>query len=174
MSAQDPFSNALQEWVEESMHRSIHAFIRKSRQSALSLSQTNSLFRLYHHGPSPVNDLADHLGVTMAAVSQLLAPLEQKGLVKRSEDPQDRRVKLIALTEQGTLTVHKSIKARHAWLADLAALIPDAEKAQILPALLLLNKYACQLKEKNRDRDPHLTHRASGCDQENTPSKSEL
>ena len=147
MSDQDLFLTALREWVEESMHRSMHAFIRHNRQSSLSLSQTNSLFRLYHHGASPVSDLADHLGVTMAAVSQLLAPLEESGLIQRTEDPEDRRVKMIALTEKGAQTVQEAMRARHAWLDDLAVLITEQDKENILPALSRLNQYSQNLKD---------------------------
>jgi len=148
MSGQDPFIEALRNWVEDSMHRTMHAFIRQSRKSALSLSQINTLFRLYHHGSSPVNDLAEHLGITMAAVSQLLAPLEEAGLIERSEDPSDRRVKWIALTEVGDNRVQKIMIARHIWLDDLAALIPPDEKAALLPVLLRLNEYSQALDEK--------------------------
>ncbi len=146
MSDQDLFLTALREWVEESMHRSMHAFIRHNRQSSHSLSQTNSLFRLYHRGASPVSDLADHLGITMAAVSQLLAPMEETGLIQRTEDPDDRRVKMIALTEKGAQTVREAMRARHAWLDDLAALLTGEEKETVLPALLLLNQTAQQLR----------------------------
>jgi len=146
MSDQNTFVNALREWVEESMHRSMHTFIRHTRKSDLSLSQINSLFRLYHHGISPVNELADHLGITMAAVSQLLAPLEVKGLILRTEDPNDRRVKLIALTEKGEDTVRTSMRARHAWLDDLAALMTPADQEEILPAIKRLNEYARELR----------------------------
>jgi len=155
MSGQDPFIIALRDWVEESMHRSMHAFIRHNRHSSLSLSQTSSLFRLYHHGESPVNDLADHLGITMAAVSQLLAPLEEAGLIQRSEDPKDRRVKQISLTEKGKLRVVESIRARHAWLDDLAALLTNQEKEKILPGLLLLNQSTHQLKGNLHHHNAH-------------------
>ena len=149
MQQDDRFLSALREWMEASMHRSFHAFIRLNRESALSLSQVNTLFRLYHHGRSSVNDLANHLGITMAAVSQLLDPLMAAGLVLRSENPNDRRMKLIALTDQGRSLVQKSMNARHAWLADLARVLSDAEKAQLLPAIQLLNQ---------RTRDLHLEH----------------
>jgi len=141
MSDQDPFIIALRDWVENSTHRSMHDFIHYNRKSALSLSQTNSLFRLYHRGPCPVNDLADHLGVTMPAVSQLLAPLEDMGLIQRSADPMDRRVKLIRLTDKGANKVQEGMLARHAWLDDLANLITSEEKAELVPALMLLNQY---------------------------------
>ncbi len=146
MSDQDPFISTLREWMEESMHRSIHAFFRYSRKSALSISQTNSLFRLYHHGPSPVNDLADHLGITMPAVSQLLAPLEDSNLIQRLQDPNDRRVKRIALTDQGKQRVQEIMQARHAWLEDLVFSLTPEEKQEILPAITLLTKKSRALK----------------------------
>jgi DNA-binding MarR family transcriptional regulator len=159
MSGNDPLAEALREWVEASMHRSMHAFIRYTRKSALSFSQVNTLFRLHHHGASPVNDLADHLGISMPAVSQLLAPLEETGVIQRTEDPNDRRVKQIALTDKGTQFVQESMSARHGWLDDLTASLSDEDKDQILPALLLLNHYARQLKGKPHEDDPHQTIR---------------
>ena len=140
MSKPDPFLENLRAWMEASMHRSFHAFIRNTRGSDLSLSQVNTLFRLYHRGPGSVNDLADHLGVTKAAVSQLLDPLIEAGLIQRSENPEDRRSKLIALTEKGQTQVEKSRNTRHAWLSELSQVLTEAEKEQLLPAIQLLNQ----------------------------------
>jgi DNA-binding MarR family transcriptional regulator len=148
MSEKDLFYEALRDWVEASMQRSMHAFIRYARQSALSFSQISSLFRLYHRGPSPVNELAEHLGVTMAAVSQLLAPLEETGLIQRTEDQADRRVKRIALTDQGIQRVQESMHARHAWLEDLAALITSEEKTELLSPILRLNQFIDALNQE--------------------------
>ena len=150
MFVEDPFFTALREWMEISMHRSFHAFIRHNRESDLSLSQVNTLFRLYHHGASSVNDLANHLGITTAAVSQLLDPLIAAGLVLRSENPKDRRMKLIALTEKGKRLVEKSMNTRHAWLSELSLVLSDAEKDQLLPAIKLLNQ---RTRGLNIDRD---------------------
>ena len=58
-----------------------------------------------------------------------LAPLEESGLIQRTEDPEDRRVKMIALTEKGAQTVQEAMRARHAWLDDLAVLITEQDKA---------------------------------------------
>ena len=149
MQSEDPFLSALREWLETSMHRSLHAFIRHTRESDLSFSQVNTLFRLYHHGSSSVNDLARHLGITKAAVSQLLDPLIKADLVLRSENPEDRRMRLIGLTDKGQDMVENSRNTRHAWLADLAQVFSDDEKAQLLPAIQLLNQ---------RNRDLHLDH----------------
>jgi DNA-binding MarR family transcriptional regulator len=155
MSQTDPFLTALRAWMEAAMHRSFHAFIRHTRQSDLSLSQVNTLFYLHHRGPGSVNDLAEHLGVTKAAVSQLLDPLIASGLAQRSENPADRRSKLIALTEKGQTQVKKSRDTRHAWLSELAQVLSEAEKAQLLPAIQLLNQKTRSLApEHHRDCQP--------------------
>jgi DNA-binding MarR family transcriptional regulator len=140
LSQDDPFLTAIREWMETSMHRSFHAFIRYNRESDLSLSQVNTLMRLFHHGPDSVHDLADHLGITTAAVSQLLDQLISAELVARSENPEDRRMKLIALTDKGKQLVNTIMGMRHAWLGELSQALTEAEKAQILPAIQLLNE----------------------------------
>ena len=137
------------------MHRSFHAFIRHNRESDLSLSQVNALFRLHHHGSGSVNELANYLGITTAAVSQLLDPLFTAGLILRSENPDDRRMKLIALTEKGKLLVEKSMNTRHAWLSELSQVLSDSEKEQLLPAIRLLNQ---RTRKLNVERNPLCKH----------------
>lgn len=151
MLAEDRFLDTLRAWVEISMHRSMRAFIHHNRESDLSFSQVNTLFRLYHHGPSPISDLADHLGITLAAVSQLLNPLIDAGYILRSINPADRRVKLISLTDQGTDAVKASMQSRHAWVEDLAHLLTPSEKGQILAGLELLND---RIQDLFRKEDP--------------------
>lgn len=163
MSNEEIFLNTFRDWIETSTHRSIHAFIRHNRESALSLSQVNTLFLLYHHGPSSVNDLADYLGITKAAVSQLLDHLVNIGLILRSTNPDDRRVKRMALTENGIETVEKSMHARHAWVEDLARSLTPAEKSQLLPALKLLLERTDALLDKNHHK---LAHPSKGNSEE--------
>lgn len=142
------------------MHRSLNAFIRHNRESDLSFSQVNTLFRLYHHGPSSVNALADHLGITKAAVSQLLDPLIADGFVVRSEDLEDRRKKLIELTDAGRELVKKSMRTRHAWMEDLVKEFSVEEKERILPALQLLTTRSRTLY---KDHDQSWRNHHHGC-----------
>jgi DNA-binding MarR family transcriptional regulator len=100
--------------------------------------------------------LADHLGITTAAVSQLLNQLIDSGYIFRSTSTSDRRVKLIALTTQGTSSVEASMRARHAWVNELADLFTAGEKSQILPCLELLNGRTQELMQKI---DPRCVHR---------------
>lgn len=164
MSEDDLFLIALRDWIETSTHRSIHDFHRHNRESALSLSQIGTLFRLYHHGSSPINDIADHLGVTMAAVSQLLNPLIDLDLIVRSTHPDDRRVKLINLTEKGKATVEVSIRSRTAWVDELADQFTPQEKDTVLPAIEIMYQ---RMQELLALKDPKCHHNSGHLKKEN-------
>ena len=138
MQYADPFVVTLQEWIEVSMHRSIRHFICYARESGLSMSQLGALFHLHRAGSSGVTDLGDDLGVTSSAASQMLERLVQQELVLRSEDPSDRRVKQIILTDKGLQVLQESIRARQGWLSDLAETLSDSEKEAITAALNIL------------------------------------
>jgi DNA-binding MarR family transcriptional regulator len=59
-------------------------------------------------------------------------------LVLRTEDPSDRRVKQIVLTDKGYQVLQESIRARQSWLSDLAQTLSDSEKEDIIAALDIL------------------------------------
>jgi len=82
--------------------------------------------------------LGDHLGVTSAASSQMLERLVQQELILRTEDPDDRRVKQIVLTDKGRRVLEEGIRARQGWLDDLAKTLSDDEKETIMGALEIL------------------------------------
>lgn len=52
-------------------------------------------------GDATVGDVAEHLGVTKQAASQLIDELTRKGYVTRHPHPTDARARLLALTPRG-------------------------------------------------------------------------
>ncbi len=115
-----------------------------SKENGLSMSQIGALFQI-HRGSSGVSDLGGDLGVSSAAASQMLERLVQQSLITRSEDPKDRRVKQIVLTDKGRQILKESIHARQSWLDELARTISPEEKEQIVGALNILIEKASQL-----------------------------
>jgi DNA-binding MarR family transcriptional regulator len=138
MQGTDPFVVTLQKWIEVSMHRSIRHFICYARESGLSMSQLGALLHIHRSGSSGVTDLGDDLGVTSSAASQMLERLVQQELVLRSEDPSDRRVKQIILTDKGLRVLQESMRARQGWLSDLAETLSDSEKKASIAVLNIL------------------------------------
>jgi DNA-binding MarR family transcriptional regulator len=145
MQSSDQFITALHKWVELFMHRSMRDFIRFAKDSGLSMSQIGAMFRI-HHGSSGVSDIGDDLGVTSAAASQMLERLVQQGLIGRSEDPNDRRAKLLVLTDKGHKMLQESIQARESWMDSLAELMTPEEKEQVLGVLNILLERTKQLE----------------------------
>jgi DNA-binding MarR family transcriptional regulator len=147
MQQADPFVATLQEWIEVFMQRSMRDFLGYVRESGLSMSQLGALFQIHHRESSGVTNLGDKLGVTSSAASQLLERLVQQELILRSEDPSDRRVKQLILTDKGRQVLQESIRARQSWLSDLAETLSDCEKEAIIAALNILIDKANHLSQ---------------------------
>jgi DNA-binding MarR family transcriptional regulator len=145
MQSDDLFVNTLSKWVEVFMRRSMHNFISYSKAKSLSMSQIGALFRIFR-GSCSVSDIGDNLGVTNAAASQMLERLVQQGLILRTEDPDDRRVRQIVLTDKGRQIVHQSLAARQGWLENLSHTLSDSERDQITAALNILIEKADRLE----------------------------
>jgi DNA-binding MarR family transcriptional regulator len=141
----DPFAVALQEWMEVAMRGSMRRFLHYAMESGLSMSHFGALFHLHHSGSCGVTEVGEHLGVTSAAASQMLDRLVHLGLVSRAEDPDDRRVKRIELTEKGRQVIEGGIRARQEWVNDLAEALTQDEKNRLISDLETLIQKARQL-----------------------------
>lgn len=77
--------------------------------------------------PSPVHqtDLARAMSVEAPSLVRLLDVLERQDLIARDVDPEDRRSKLITLTEVGAELAERVLKAADDVGARLLAAVPD-------------------------------------------------
>lgn len=142
MSIPEQFSTVIREWAMVFMHRSIKDFKRFMVDSGLSFTQVNLLMRLYHGGKVGVSELGQHLGISNAAASQAIDPLVKDGLLKRTEDPNDRRAKQLTLTEDGRTLIERGIEARCQWIAGLSEAFTKEQQSMIISALTLLMESA--------------------------------
>ena len=155
MDDQEILAGKLREWVHVLMRNSMHGFIRYSKESGLSMPQMTALFRIRRDRQCGVTEIGEHLGITSAAASQMLERLVKQGYVDRSEDPEDRRGKKLALTETGDKVVKEGLDARQGWLSELAARFEGEESLMVARALDLL-------VERTRDLSPAYPHECSG------------
>jgi DNA-binding MarR family transcriptional regulator len=68
---------------------------------ALTVQEFRSLEFLNSAEPRKTKDLAEHLGLAVNSVTDVVDALEQKGLARRRRENADRRVVRIELTEAG-------------------------------------------------------------------------
>ena len=76
---------------------------RKVREHGIDLTyeMLQVLTVLWRKGEMNQQDIADNIQKNKASLTSLLDNLEKRGLVMRSEDPSDRRNKIISLTPLG-------------------------------------------------------------------------
>lgn len=154
MSSTDLLVVALRKWMETLRRLASEDFIRQNRETGLSMPQLGAMLRL-HHGAGSVSALGEEMGVTSAAASQMLDRLVQQGLISRSENPSDRRVKRIVLTDKGRQVLHKSFETRQQWMNNLALTLSASEKEQVTAALNILIDKAQQLIEDTGPKPEH-------------------
>ncbi|OGO65438.1 MAG: hypothetical protein A2030_09625 [Chloroflexi bacterium RBG_19FT_COMBO_50_10] len=146
MQSPDPFVNTLQEWFGIFRRRMMSNFFTYARDKGLTMAQFGAMLHIFHKGACGVSDIGSDLGVTNSAASQMLDRLFQLNLVSRSEDPIDRRVKNIDLTDNGRQILQESGLAFQSWLEDLARSMTAEEQEQVRNALSTLIDKASQLE----------------------------
>jgi len=146
MESSTRLSATLHEFAAFFMRGSMRHLLLYAKESGLSMSQIGAMLHIHRKGVCGVSDIGDDLGVTIAAASQMLERLVLQGLVVRSEDPHDRRLKRIVLTEEGHRRLKDTIQARQGWLDALADLLSPEEQDQVTAALRILIERANQLE----------------------------
>jgi DNA-binding MarR family transcriptional regulator len=86
-------ASARSTWQRERMVRAAGIPITAASLAALRLVD--------RHGPMPVSEVARRLGVDQSTVSRHLRPLEERGLIERAADTDDRRVARLTVTAAG-------------------------------------------------------------------------
>ena len=70
-------------------------------ETGVSDTDFRVLEALLHKGPLPVNTIGPKVHLTPGSISVAIDRLLEKGLVSRAESPDDRRVRIVALTKSG-------------------------------------------------------------------------
>ena len=91
------------------------ATARRVHHSGISLWHLQLLWILQEHGPLPVSRLADMLGIGAPNATGLLDRMEQRRLVERTRDVDDRRVVLVRQTSLG----RDAVAEMDGWRADM-------------------------------------------------------
>lgn len=101
------------------------------KEFGLSHAQVGMLYLLYYHSGASVKETADYLGITKSAVTQLLDPLADKDLVKRADDPRDRRIVRLSLSAKGSGMLKQLAKSKFAGLRTALENLDDKELDQL-------------------------------------------
>ena len=146
MTKSPQFSQAIRSWMDVFMHRSMRGWGLFAKSTGLSMPQFSILMQLHHRGNCAVGDISERFDITNAAASQLVDKLVQGGFIKREEDPQDRRAKMLNLTDKGRDLIQRGIEERYRWVDELAGKLSVEERSKVTEALNIMTQAAKELE----------------------------
>jgi DNA-binding MarR family transcriptional regulator len=102
--------------AEDAVMGLMMAFGRRMRQrqpgDEIDFSSLPLLKLLSHQGPMRLSALAQALGLDASTVSRHVRQLEDRGMLQRTEDPDDRRASRVAVSERGSDCLGTAFEAR--------------------------------------------------------------
>lgn len=120
------------------MMRSMTADLR-CYGAGLAPTQFRVLEMLVHHSLS-LTALAEYQAVTLASMSNTVATLVERGLVRRVPSPVDRRVTQFTITPEGIELMKDARRQLHRRVEDLLASLPAEEVAVLGQGISILCK----------------------------------
>jgi len=119
--------------------------VRTWKELELTVTQLLVLFSLRETPGMPAGILAEDLRVTPPTVTGLVDRLVRMGLVRREEDPKDRRLVRNALTERGEEALGEVEREGRALLTQLFERLSAAQLSRLVDSLEALVAAADQV-----------------------------
>jgi DNA-binding MarR family transcriptional regulator len=109
---------------------------------SLSPTEMSVLGTLARCGSATPSELAHKEQVQPPSMTRIVASLEERKLVIREPDPNDRRIARVRISEEGEAYVETSRTRRNEYLADRLATFTNEERKRLEQALPLLERLA--------------------------------
>ncbi|MGF7536158.1 MarR family transcriptional regulator [Bacillus mexicanus] len=103
--------------------------------TGISQSRLELLTLLYHADEISQSDLQKNVNIDSAAVTRHLKQLEAKGMVSRRRKPEDNRITLVRLTDQGRERIESSKKEKERFMKEMLANVSAEERSQLIDVL---------------------------------------
>lgn len=106
----------------------------------LGLSDFAVLEMLLHKGPQPVNTIGAKVLLTSGSITAAVDRLEVRGLVRRGNDPRDRRARIVHLTRAGRKLIACAFGEHSRTMEDAVGVLSTVERATLVRLLKKLGK----------------------------------
>ena len=147
-------------FVKYLMHAHGGDFAKAVGELELSLTQVRALSVLaYDTEQASLGYLAEHVGVSLPAVSRSVENLVQRGLVTRAEDAADRRMKQVRITPAAVELVERLAELRLAGIDGFVQGLSARERASLTTAMALLAEREEIASRCPGARKPRSSHR---------------
>ena len=135
------------------MMRAMRALTRYAtagiQETGLGLSDFGVLEILLNKGPLPVNSIGPIVDLTPGSISIAVDRLVAKGLVSRVESPEDRRVRIVALTSRGKDLIVSAFRKHSGQMKRVFSDLSPGELAGLELSVKKVGKRAAALMEES-------------------------
>ena len=134
-----------------SMNRNInrtlrHEFHGLMQDSGFTFPQLSVISILAKNGKQKVGDISEKMGLSDSTVSGILDRLEQKGMIERKRNKDDRRVVKIYLSKGSQEICQEFHRKREEYFSHLLKELSEQEINDIIKGLEILNRVVCDKK----------------------------
>ena len=143
------------------LHRNAH---RLGHREGYYREQSRLLLLIAGNDGIIQRDLAAQMDVRPSSMTEMLAKMEQLGLVRRGQDEKDQRVMHIFLTGEGQKAAEESKKTNDRLTRELFRGLTPEEIEEMLCLVKKLTAYLDDMDSAASDEEPaHGHHRGFGC-----------
>lgn len=119
-------SDVLGRFATELLRYSTTDILRLMQREDMSLPRVVALMFLDRQGTASISDISNYLNLSLGNTSSIVDQLVCSGYVTRTEDPNDRRLKVVMLTTKGQAFVQEVKQARIAEMAQRLKNLPTS------------------------------------------------
>ena len=127
MFDENPENIFIYHYVEEMISSYGSYYESNINNQDLTLNEFSILLRIRFQGVATQHDLVKLFKVSGAYIAKLLSKFEEYGYIIRKEDPQNRRKKLVKLTDEGIKKTDELIDLIQGWEDKVTANISEEE-----------------------------------------------
>ncbi len=118
--------------------RVIRSKLREHGAREMSVPHFRTLTFIYNNNGASLSDVAEHIGLSLPAMSTLVDGLVSRGLMVREENQKDRRRMTLSLTRRGRAKLDSAYKATRVQLSKSLRRLSSSDCASTITALRIL------------------------------------
>jgi MarR family 2-MHQ and catechol resistance regulon transcriptional repressor len=116
--------------------------------TGLGLTDFAALEALLHKGPLTITEIQSRVLLASGSMTAAVDRLEEKGLIRRTSAPGDRRAKVLKLTPAGKRVVQTAYDRHAADLESAMTVLSPSEKQELRAVLKKLGLFAAGWEER--------------------------
>lgn len=116
----------------------------KVSETDLSVIQSHILYEINKRRYPSMQEVADALGMDITTFSRQVQTLVKLEFVEKVEDPEDRRVYMLSLSELGSRVVMEISEQMNIYFQEVFSSMTEFEKETVIRSIQLLNRSLVQ------------------------------